>query len=379
MIRSFGDTTTTTTTTCTKHQAAIALNNVAVSSMLPRGRYHEALLTMRDSIHLIKSCIADDHGNSNNDNSSSSSSSRRSDDCVDTTNVPPPTHVWTPEEIKRMLHRGYQRAGEVACSVAMTGHLTPHESSVVGTTTTNQQYPSPPQRPIHIQVLSSKQCLPSAGTIPHDDTGARSLELSPVLTMLDTVLSSCRHDHVNDPELRLFPMTIDDDTDDDDDTVARRCHAIDLYEYHSIMILYNFGILHQCWGLLDTNPVRRNAQKHTNDTSFAMRDNSDQYTRAATHVFRMIYQCMNQQVQPTRLYADLDGGNPVDGHPPPTHRQYLPMMILINYNMIQISCALQLPSECRYHSDLMHQLLQLVLAFEWNSCYPVGFQTATAA
>lgn len=334
--------------TAIQHQAAISLNNAAVRSLTLNGSYNNALVTLRDSIRTIKSCIIDSKGTG--DQSS----------------------LHSPEEVHRMISQGYQRLEEsssvhssvVPCSVfSPQSGKTSSTNSVIGDatislSTRNQQKPS-----VIIQALSSKPCDPSTGK--NFQAQPKEIALSSLILLLDKVPSMSIVGNVPEPNLFLYPIIIDDDA-------IYNFSAIDMYD-HSIIILYNFGIVYQCLAF-----VEQCESQGTTGKNFTMGGRYQTYSRAADHIFRMIYQSVNDQVQPQRLFDLMNGEIKADDFDTSMSGKYLPMMILISYNMILVSHSLQLPAELTHNCNLLDKLLFLLSAFEWNY-FKDCFDTAVAA
>ncbi len=352
MIHHVVDTTTTGPATArSKHRAAIELNNLAVSNLIVRGCYKEAVMTLRIAINLIKSCIA------NNDT---------------TTNIEP-QRIVSHDEINRILHDSYQRAEvAVAESVLPTVIAPPSNSgasssetaptAAATTPSSSHDHHYHPTSPINIQIISS-HLLPMGSVVAAATSAFESVTSTEISECESSSSSSI--DHNDPPMLLVYPMTIECDQILDDAGVI--CDVNDKYEYHSVIFLYNYGILYQCISIL-------NNETTTNVVEHSCNSDSIIWMRAASHIFRMTFQWLNQQLQPMGVLENFDGENITTDTDMDIimSKKCLQMMILINYNMIQVSYSHRLHSEYESHCNTMNKLLLLVSTLQ-------RFNTASAA
>lgn len=330
-----------------RHQAAIFLSNAAVRSLTSKNSYKSALVTLRDSIRIIKSCIVD-------------------------VNEIPEHPTLTPEEVNRMIRQGFQRLEEFS---SIDDSLVPYEalSSQNGDTSSivsmmmdaiDQQL----QPSIYVEAISSKHCCRLVQGIVRTETESGGNTLSSLRLLLDTMLSAPIVANIRKPNVYLYPMIIDDEP-------ICNFSVNDVYHHHSIILLYNYGIAHQCLAFVeqDVQPQGSSDKISTGGgRPFQM------YMTAADRIFRMIYQSLNDQVQPQQLLEIMNGESKTNNIDTSMSRKYLPMMILINYNMILVSHARQLPAELTIHYSMVETLLFLLTAFDWNY-FKDCFDTAVAA
>jgi hypothetical protein len=101
--------------------------------------------------------------------------------------------------------------------------------------------------------------------------------------------------NVQSTKFFLYPIIIDDDAISD-------FFAVDTYNHHSTIILYNFGIVYQCVAF-DEQRLRQTSTEFF----FTKGAQFQTYVSAADRIFRMIYQSLSDQVQPQRLLELING------------------------------------------------------------------------
>ena len=180
-----------------------------------------------------------------------------------------------------------------------------------------------------------------------------------------------------------------------------------LVEYHSAILLYNFGIIHQCLGMMehndDTMMMDSEEQKHRNDTSTSnsnpvvessstndgsrnhdMDQNDDERSSKALlasykiltntlswiHAFvrpilnEVLNEDYNNDDDDTVRHTIIEETTTLDDHY--YVNKYLQVMVLINYHVLDIMDELHFPNggPYEYHCTMMNEILNFISYLE---------------
>lgn len=252
--------------------------------------------------------------------------------------------------------------------------------------------------------------------------------------MASTAESTNQNDNHDDTPttMSVYPMTIDDfqacsihhglmDIDGDENNNYNRVRMIEyqqFVEYHAAIILYNFGIIHQCLGMTEDDPAMMDsdeAQNHAGSANSGVVSLST--TRAGPDSLPMAidtsgnrnmavdhqpYDDQNDDVSSERLLASYkiltntlswihELVRPImddimnDGNDDASHtnmeisssiatsspddqyymNKYLQVMVLINYHVLDIIDTLQFPDgPYQYHCTMMNEILNFISYLE---------------
>lgn len=287
-----------------KHGAAIMLNNMAISSFLRRGHYEEAIVTMQDAIQLIKSCISDCNGPTTE--SDTEQQQQR----------------MTVRDIDNLLLDGYEREAAAMPPPTCTQERGRNYVSASSDTTCTTDIESSPRRlrndvsPVAIQVISDP-CYPVSISTVLESTTSSSSE-SPVDSSSVAPVTSpdvAQESSTSIPKYVVLPIRIDDDPVPlESNTTGPIINPSDIkstYEYHSVVFLYNYGLIYQCMGLENYHSIIQNSMINENVHKSTASDNTfDSVSlslRASYRVLSITYTWLYEQIQPLRLLEILNG------------------------------------------------------------------------
>ena len=305
------------------------------------------------------------------------------------------------------------------------------DSSGVTTTSGN---PSPASMEVLPSIVSSKGAATTVSVLPPPS----SSEDMTVETIASTTASTDLNDNHDDrpTTMSIYPMTIDDyhtcstyhdlmgmSNENNRSSDVRMLQYQQFVEYHAAIILYNFGVIHQCLGMTEDDPamldseevLNRPASSTSNDSAVVTLSTTSSNTSSVPmaiddsgdqHMTDSQYDDRHDDVSPERLLASykilthtlswihelvrpimddvMNEGNDDDmSHtnnemstsattPEDQYymNKYLQVMVLINYHVLDIIDTLHFPDgPYEYHCTMMNEILNFIAYLE--IFYPV--------